>query len=134
MDDTDETVAWLRAHGPTPLLLDGWDRSSTWGWDESTSSLYAHLWRNTEDTARAPSVRIGADEFTSPITYPETLAQHIAMAVGCNPWQVLTALLRVDAQEQHRHDGHENATDRDAATVVTIAKGHDLWWPPEATG
>jgi len=134
MDDTDETVAWVRAHGPAPLPLDGWDNASTWGWDERTGSLYANLRRNTENPIGTPSIRIRQDEFTATIRYPETLAQHIAMAVGCNPWQALTALLEMDAKERHGHQPLQNATDSDAATVVTMTHGHDLRWPPEETG
>jgi hypothetical protein len=38
MDQVDETVARVRARGPVPLPLNGWDHASIWGWDETTTS------------------------------------------------------------------------------------------------
>jgi len=126
MDDTDETVAWARAHGPAPLLLDGWDHSSTWGWDEASGSLYAHLLRNSDDPATKLALRIGPDGFTPAITFATTLAQHIAMAVDCSPWDVITALDEIIDQDDDTHCGTEVD---EAGTVVTMAEGHDTWWP-----
>ena len=132
-DELDETVAQVRGHGPAPLLLDGWDRASIWGWDETTGSLYARMWRNTDDPARPPVIQIGPDDFTPAITFPETLAQHIAMAADCNPWKVLTALLEIDGQEEYRDSGHDDAKGSNAGTVVTMTQGHDMWSPPDQT-
>jgi hypothetical protein len=133
VDEVDETVARIRAHGPAPLLLDGWDRASIWGWDETTGSLYAHLWRNGDDPARAPVIRIGPDDFTPAISFPETLAQHIAMAAGCNPWKVLTALLKIDDQNEYRDTERENVEANADGTVVTMTQSPDTWWPPDRT-
>jgi len=123
MDEVDETVARVRAHGPAPLPLDGWDRTSIWGWDETTGSLYAHLWRNGDDPAKPPAIRIGPDDFTPAITFAATLAQHIAMAVDCDPWDVLTALHQVE-DEGVSHDDDEAD---EAGTVVTMTEGYDIW-------
>ena len=123
MDEVDETVARVRAHGPAPLPLDGWDRTSIWGWDETTGSLYAHLWRNGDDPARPPAIRIGPDDFTPAIKFAATLAQHVAMAVDCDPWDVLTALHQVE-DEGVSHDDDEAD---EAGTVVTMTEGYDIW-------
>src|SRR5580700_2763163 len=80
--ELDETIAIVRELGPAPLPLDGWDRASVWGWDESAGSLYALLRRNSEEQSKQPPLQIGPDNLTPAITCPETLAQHIAMAVG----------------------------------------------------
>jgi len=85
VDDLDEIIAWAHAHGPAPLRLDGWEHASIWGWDDTNDSLYAHLWRNTDDPAKPPTIKIGPDDFTPTIIFPETLAQHIATAVDCSP-------------------------------------------------
>src|SRR5437764_13133192 len=92
MDELDETVARVRAHGPAPLPLDGWDKTSIWGWDETTGSLYAHLWRNTDDPAKQPGTRIGPDEYTPVIALATTLALHIAMATAADPWRVIARM------------------------------------------
>src|SRR5260370_36458384 len=58
VDELEEIFAWVRTHGTQPWRVDGWDQASIWGWDEATGSLYAHLWRNIDDPARAPTRRI----------------------------------------------------------------------------
>jgi len=122
VEELDQIVAWVRARGPVALPLDGWDRVSIWGWDESAGSLYAHLWHNTDDPAESPAIRIGPDDLTAAITFPETLAQHIAMAVDRSPWDVITALDGVVDQGK----GGEDYT----GTKVTITEGYSLpEWP-----
>jgi len=128
MDEPDETVVAVQAHGPARLPLDGWDHASIWGWDETTSSLYAHLWRNTDDPAKPPAIRIGPDDYTPAITFAATLAQHIAMAADCDPWDVLTALYEVDNQSA---EGDEPQAG-EGGTVVTMTEGYDIWWPPSS--
>ncbi len=128
MNEPDETVALVRERGPVPLPLEGWDRASIWGWDEITASLYAHLWRNTDDPARPPTIRIVPDDFTPAIAFAATLAQHIAMAADCDPWDVLTALYEVDDQGV----GDDDVGADEAGTVVTMTEGHDIWRPPNA--
>lgn len=129
MDELDETVAWVRAHGPAPLPLDGWDQASIWGWDEATGSLYAHLWRNTDDPASPPPVRIEPDDYTPAITWPETLAQHIAMAAGCSPWRALWVLLDAAGLNDEAHPPAGN----EGGTAVTMTQGHSLpGWPYRA--
>jgi hypothetical protein len=126
VDELDETVARVRAHGPAPLPLDGWDHTSIWGWDETTGSLYAHLWRNSDEPAKPPAIQIGPDDFTPAITLAATLAQHIAMAVDCDPWDVLTALYQVD----DKGVSHDDDEADEAGTVVTMTEGYDIWCPP----
>lgn len=130
MDDLDEIVAWVRTHGPAPLPLDGWDRASTWGWDDATGSLYAHLWRNTDDPAKPPAIRIGPDDYTPAITFPEVLAQHIALAVDCSPWSVITAIDEIVDQDEDRSATGNYSSANHAGTVVTMTEGHEIWWPP----
>jgi hypothetical protein len=122
MDEVDETVAQVRACGPAPLPLDGWDRTSIWGWDKTTGSLYAHLWRNGDDPTK-PAIRIEPDGLTPAIKFAATLAQHIAMAVDCDPWDVLTALHQVEDEGTSR----DNDEADEAGTVVTMIEGYDIW-------
>lgn len=124
--DEDETVTAVRGRGALPLPLEGWDQASTWGWDETTGSLYARLQRNTEDSASPPMIRIGSDDYTPAITWPETLAQHIAMATDCDPWTALTALF--DAAGLNDEDNAP--ADHEGGTVVTMTEGYNLpGWP-----
>ncbi len=117
MDVIDETVARVRERGPVPLPLDGWDQASIWGWDETTSSLYAHLWRNTDDPAKPPTIRIGPDDLTPAIEFPATLAQYIAMAIDCGPWKVLAGLYKIDDQaEEDWEDEEDDAEVAEAGT------------------
>ena len=124
MDEVDETVARVRAHGPAPLPLDGWDRASIWGWDETTGSLYAHLRPNDGDPQEPPAIRIALDDFTPAITVLPTLAQYIAMAVNCEPWKVLTVLDR--AVDQDEDYVEKNAETGAAGTVVIMTDGYDI--------
>ena len=124
MDEVDETVARVRAHGPAPLPLDGWDRTSIWGWDETTGSLYAHLRPNDGDPQEPPAIRIALDDFTPAITVLPTLAQYIAMAVNCEPWKVLTVLDR--AVDQDEDYVEKNAETGAAGTVVIMTDGYDI--------
>lgn len=126
MDELDETVAAVRSCGSVSLPLDGWDQVSIWGWDDATGSLYAHLWRNTDDPAKPPAIRIKRDEYTPAITFAATLAQYIAMAADCSPWRALTALheaARLVSEDAPPADG-------EGGTVVTMTEGYDLpEWP-----
>ena len=124
MNEMDETVARVRARGPVPIPLDGWDQASIWGWDDTTGSLYAHLWRNTDDPIKPPTIRIGPDDYTPALKFPATLAQHIAIAVGSDPWDVLTALYEVD---NHSDESTGSETD-EAGTVVSMAEGYEIRW------
>jgi len=134
VDDIDEIVAQVRADGPVPLPLDGWDQASIWGWDETTRSLYADLWRNTDDPAKPPTIRIGPDDFTPAITLPETLALHIAMAIDGDPWEVTAAMDEADDQDEEDEDWDDHEEDDaeagEAGTVVTMTEGYGIWWPP----
>jgi len=126
VDELDETVIAVRSCGAVPLPLNGWDRASIWGWDEATGSLYAHLWQNTDDPANPPTARIGPDDYTPAITFAATLAQHIAMATGCDPWSALTALHKAArlVTEDAPPRGNEGGT------VVTMSEGYSLpEWP-----
>jgi hypothetical protein len=78
---------------------------------------------NTDDPAKSPAIRIGPDEFTAAITFPETLSQHIAMAVDCNPWRVLTALHDADRQSGEDDDARAD----EAGNIVTLTEGYDIW-------
>ncbi len=120
----DETVAAVRTRGPLPLPLEGWDQTSIWGWDETTGSLYAHLWRNTDDQTSA--IQIGPDDYTPMITCDVTLAQHIAMAADCDLGTVLMAL--DDASGLNDEDDPPAANE--GGTVVTITEDYSLpEWP-----
>lgn len=134
MDEIDALVARVCADGPVPLPLDGWDRASIWGWDETTSSLYADLWRNSDDPAKPPPIRIRPGELTPAITCPVTLAQYIAMAVDRSPWKVFTALDEAGEQDDQDEDWDGNEEDNaevgEGGTVVTMTEGYGIWWPP----
>ena len=135
MNELDEIIAWVRACGPQPLPLDGWEHASLWGWDETTGSLYAHLWRNTDNPATPPAIRIEPDDYTLAITLIPTLAQYIAMAANCDPWDAVTALLEIENQHEYRDSKDQTAKADGADTVVTFTEGHGVWWPPDrATG
>lgn len=133
MDEIDELVAWAREHAPLPLLLDGWDQASIWGWDETTASLYAHLWRNTDDPANPPTIRIERDEYTPVITWPETLAQHIAMAAECDPWSVIARMDQVVREQgggaNWYDDGNGIAATRGSTVVTMTEKSSPPEWP-----
>jgi len=124
MDQVDETITRVRACGPAPLPLDGWDHASIWGWDDTTGSLFACLWRNTDDPAKPPTIRIEPNDYTPTIEFPATLAQHIALSVDCDPWDVLTALYEVDNQDNETAGPEAD----EAGTTVTMATGYDIWW------
>lgn len=130
MDELDLIISRTRAYGPQSLLLDGWDRASVWGWDDTTTSLYAYLWPNADDPAKPPAVRIGPDDHTPAITLLPTLAQHIAMATDSNPWDVLMALEEIVDQDQEWRDEDRNAGATEGGTVVTVTEGYGIWWPP----
>jgi len=133
VDEIDVLVMRVQANGPVPVLLDGWDQASVWGWDESTDSLYAHLWRNTDDTAQIPAIRIGPDEYTPVIPCPVTLALHIAMAINRDSWDVFDALDRADVWGSEEGDNWGVGDDLqvgEGGTVVTMGEGYSLpEWP-----
>jgi hypothetical protein len=121
----DEIVAAVRTRGSLPLPLDGWDQASVWGWDETTGSLYARLWRNTDHPAKQPAIQIGPDDYTSTITCDAMLAQQIAMAVDCDPWTVFTAL--DDAAGLNENDP---PADNGGPTTVGMTEGYSPpGWP-----
>jgi hypothetical protein len=125
VNELDQDVARMRTRGPQPLALDGWDRASIWGWDETTSSLYADLRPNGGDPHEPSAIRIAPDDFTPAITVLPTLAQYIAMAVNCDPWKVLTVLDRsVDQDENYVEKNVERGA---TGTVVTMTDGYDIW-------
>jgi hypothetical protein len=130
VDEFEKLVARVRANGPVPLPLHGWDRASIWGWDETADSLFTDLWRNSDDPAKPPAIRIRPGELTPTIECAVTLAQHIAMAVDRDPWEVLAALDEADDQDED-WDGEEDDTEaNEAGTVVTVTEGYNIWWPP----
>jgi hypothetical protein len=129
VDELDELVMWARAYGPVPLPLKDWDHASIWGWDEAANSLFAELWRNTDDPAKPPTTWIGPDDFT-PVTCPVTLTQHIAMAADCDPWKVATALFKVFDQNKDWSNEDNDSRANEAGTVVTMTEGDGIWWPP----
>jgi hypothetical protein len=126
VDEMDALVELVRTDGPMSLPLDGWDQASIWGWDETTGSLYAHLWRNTDDPIKPPTIRIAPDDLTPVITCPVTLTQHIAMAVDRDPWEVVAAVAVIDYED----DGDQDWGKEEAGTVVTMTEGYGIWWPP----
>jgi hypothetical protein len=85
-------AAQLRDRGRMPLVLAGWDDYSIWGWDEQEATLFAQLWRNTDDSGDPPRHWI-----TPVYGWPETgslpeLAARIASVTGCALRDVLLAL------------------------------------------
>ena len=126
MNELDEIIAWVREHGPVPLPLKGWDHASIWGWDETTSSLYAHMRPNTDDPAKSPELRIAPGDYTPAITLLPTLAQHIAMATDSDPWKVLTALFKVEEQDEYQDSKTKNTRPDKGGTVVTMTDGYDV--------
>ncbi len=133
VDELERLIARVRTSGPVPLPLDGWDRASIWGWDEAADSLFADLWRSADDSAKPPTIRIGPDDLTPEITCPTTLAQRIAMAADCDPWEVLAALFEADDQGKEDDDWDDEEDDAEAGasgTVVTMTEGYGIWWPP----
>jgi hypothetical protein len=133
VDEIDALVARVRADGPMNLPLKGWDQASIWGWDETANSLFANLWRNTDDPAKPPTIRIGPDDFTPVITCPVTLTQHIAMAVDRSPWEVIGAVHVIDYNDNADEDCDDEEGDPRAdegGTVVTMTEGYGIWWPP----
>jgi hypothetical protein len=87
-------VSQLRDRGRMPLVLAGWDHYSVWGWDAQDGSLYAQLWRDTDDSGDPPRHWI-----TSACGWPETgslaeLATRIVSVTGCALRDVLLALAR----------------------------------------
>ncbi len=133
VNELERIIARVRAVGPVSLPLGGWDHASIWGWDEAADSLFADLWRNTDDPAGPPAMRIGPDDLTPAITLLPTLAQHIAMAVDRDPWEVLAALDEADDQDEEDEDWDDEEDDgevKEASTVVTMTEGYDIWWPP----
>ena len=95
MNETDETVARVRARGPVSLPLDGWDLASIWGWDETTSSLYAHLWHNTDDPAKPPTIRIQPDDHTSTL-------ESLRRLPSTSPWPSIRTHGRSDSAVRSR--------------------------------
>lgn len=73
----------LQKHGRIPLVLDGWQRFSVWGWDSREDTLFAQLWMNTDDSDSEPRHRITPGSYPV-IRYLDDLAQFIAQATGCS--------------------------------------------------
>ncbi len=134
VNELERLIARVRANGPVLLPLDGWDHASIWGWDEAADSLFADLWRNTDDSDKPPTIRIGPDDLTPAITLISTLAQHIAMAVAGDPWEVAAALDEADNQDKEDEDWDDDEEDEpeagEAGTVVTMTEGYGIWRPP----
>jgi hypothetical protein len=130
VDELDEIIAWVRAHGPVSLPLKGWDQASVWGWDEATGSLYARLWRNTNDPGGQPPIRIEPDNYTPAITLLPTLSQYIAMVADCDPWEAVTALLEVENTQEYMDSKEEKTRADEGSTVVTMTEGYSVpEWP-----
>ena len=51
------------------------------------------------------------------------------MAVGCSPWDVITALDEIVDQNECWASRDKDATASKAGTGVTITEGYDIWWP-----
>lgn len=63
------------------LMIDGWERKSTWGYDEAIRSLYAQLTRNGNSDDDGPDVWLTPPRIPA-ILAPATLAKYIAQAIG----------------------------------------------------
>lgn len=90
-----------------PVLIDGWDDLSTWGWDSGVRSYYAQLTRNGNSDGDGPDVWITPPAWPV-MQLPETLAQAIAQATGADLAAVRTAMndsLDEDGQIHRIFDG-----------------------------
>ena len=87
-------AAQLRGRGRMPIDLPGWDYYSIWGWDDQEVSLFAQLWRNTDDGGEEPRHWISSVVGWPATGSPEVLAGWIAQVTGSEPRDVLRALAR----------------------------------------
>lgn len=70
--------------GPWPVLLQGWDHRSVWGWDAAEGGYFAQLWRNDrpdDPVADKPHMSLGTFP-APPVPSRDELARHIAAATG----------------------------------------------------
>jgi hypothetical protein len=74
------------------LYLPGWERYSIWGWDGREGSLFAQLWRNTDDRDAEPSIWITTLTGWPAVREPEVLAEWVSSATGCRLPDVLLAM------------------------------------------
>ena len=87
-------AAQLRDRGRMPIDLPGWDYYSIWGWDDQEASLFAQLWRNTDDGGEEPRHWVSSVVGWPVTGSPEVLAGWIAQVAGSDPRDVLRALAR----------------------------------------
>jgi hypothetical protein len=73
------TIAHMSIHG---LMLDGWDRLSTWGYDDLMDSYYAQLTCNGHSDDDGPDVWITPGSSWPAIHHAEVLAEAIVEATG----------------------------------------------------
>jgi hypothetical protein len=78
--------------GRMPIDLPGWDYYSIWGWDDQEASLFAQLWRNTDDGGEEPRYWVSSVVGWPVTGLPEVLAGWIAQVTGSDPRDVLHAL------------------------------------------
>ncbi|AGL15149.1 hypothetical protein [Actinoplanes sp. N902-109] len=74
-----------------PVLLDGWDQQSIWGWDSGMSCYFAQLTRNGNSDDNGPDVWITPPAWPA-MQLPDTLAQAIARATGADLATVSAAM------------------------------------------
>jgi hypothetical protein len=94
----DKTRAEVERRGRMPIVLDGWDRFSVWGWDGNYGCLFAQLWPNTDDSRNEPTVWITAGSRWPSTTSPCVLAEYVSMAVGCTIAEAVEALAKCAPQ------------------------------------
>ena len=84
-----------------PVLIDGWDHQSTWGYDDGVGSLYAQLTRNGNSDANGPDVWLSPPTIPR-ILLPETLAKAIAQVTSVD-LAAVHAAMNTSLDDRGRH-------------------------------
>ena len=110
-----------------PVLVDGWEEQSTWGWDPVAGSYYAALTRNGRPAGCDPDAWIVPPVWPV-MQLPEALAQAIAHVTATDQATVCAAMNdSLDADgEVHRMP----VGDRSARPSARPARIHPLAPPP----
>lgn len=75
--------------GIQPFTMPGWDRFSTWGYEEGLGHFYAQLYRNSDDRDAAPRIWITPPAYV--VATVDELAETIATAIAPYEPMYLTA-------------------------------------------
>ncbi|MFI7425331.1 hypothetical protein [Nonomuraea sp. NPDC049684] len=66
--------------GIQPFTMPGWDRYSTWGYEDGLGHFYAQLYRNSDNPDAAPRIWITPPQYV--VTTVDDLAEAIATAIA----------------------------------------------------